>query len=680
MWSFIKNSLSILNQQYFEKDFIAYRQRNLKMAFNSFSLIGAIMIAIFSIVNIFNKTHNLNFILIIATVFLATIIFNFLLAHYIFKTKYKQHIIILLYLLYFFSMSISHLSGDVPEYYMGSTNFILLSWFILIPFRHAIHILNGIIIFILYIFVISVLVDPVNNTFMHQKTNLIFPVVSTLIFGSILSVVNNNYAVDNFQIQKKHQESEEKYKALVERANDGIVILQDGHIRFINQMMANILGYNVWDIINTPFLDYVHISEREKVNNYYLRRQKGEDLSSIYESVLIDRNNNNRPVEFNSAIITFMGKTATQVYIRDISERKKNESDLKESQERYRIVLEGINDGIFDWDLRNNEVFYSKRYKDILGFKDNEFSNDLNEWRNRIHPDDSERALQLNYDFISGKIPKYELEYRMKHKDGNYRWILARGICLRNEMGMPYRMCGSHMDITDRKRLEEELSISLSMLEKEHNSTLEQMQSYFSELQVKKNELLQLQNENIQSQFATLKNQINPHFLFNSLNVLASLISVSPDTAEKFTTQLAKIYRYVLEFKSEDLTTLKTELDFLHSYLYLLNIRFENKMKFEINIPENKLNANIVPLAVQLIVENTIKHNTLSVKSPLVIRIFVDNNNYLVIDNNLQKRERTIDSTGVGIDNIKSRYAFFTEKPAFFGIVDNKFVSRIPLL
>ncbi|MBL7903845.1 MAG: PAS domain S-box protein [Bacteroidales bacterium] len=850
------------------------------------------------------------------------------------------------------------------------------------------------------------------------------------------------------------RESEEKYRFLVERANDGIVILQDGRVKFINQMMASILGFGVEEMLDTPFIRYIAPAERDKIISYYNQRQSGETPPQIYESMLLCKDGTLKPVEFNNGIINFNGRTATQTYIRDITERKAAEKALIESEQRYALAVEGVNEGIFDWNLVTNEVYFSNHYKSILGLQPDEMRNELSDWESRIHPDDRERVLKANEDYIEGRVPAYNPEYRLRHKSGEYRWILSRGVCLRDNQGKAYRMAGSHMDITERRRSEEKLresearyrsifntaadaiflidqqtnaivdvnqpavriygyttaellnmnilqldnepdnpletvsaenpyhyiaerksvrkdgetvfveisatyiemdskpfsiaivhditnrkkaeqalrdseikfreitdllpqlifeldeqgrftfinragkemfgiseadvrkglyatdlivpeqrnrlkqnfskvmGLKYSQLENEYlgiradgstfpilvygspvlrnakvtgsrgiaiditerknaeeelrrvnerltlhfkqtplayiewNENLEVMEwnpsaesifgfsrsevigkhafnlivpphiqteiarlsgdildqtggqrntnenitknghtiicnwyntplkdssgkviglaslvqditeqkkleaelekyvtvlernyseskikveSYSLELESRKNELLQLQKENLQSQFETLRSQVNPHFLFNSLNVLTSLIKIEPDLAEQFTLRLSMVYRYVLENKDKEVVTLETELDFLKAYTFLLDIRFSGKMKVVVDLTPEKLQLKVVPLALQLLIENAIKHNTFSRKQPLRIDVFSENE-FLVIENNLQLRESHVQSTGVGLNNIASRYGYFTDRKVVSGVEGEKFIVKIPLL
>jgi PAS domain S-box-containing protein len=128
---------------------------------------------------------------------------------------------------------------------------------------------------------------------------------------------------------------------------------------------------------------------------------------------------------------------------------------LRESEERYRLALKGSTDGIWDWNIVTGEVFFSDRWKAILGYEPDEISNKVEEWKTRIHPEDFDRVMASHRENFEGKTPHFEVEYRLRHKDGSYRWILGRGACLRDDRGVPIRAAGSHTDITERKKAEE---------------------------------------------------------------------------------------------------------------------------------------------------------------------------------------------------------------------------------
>ncbi len=181
------------------------------------------------------------------------------------------------------------------------------------------------------------------------------------------------------------------------------------------------------------------------------------------------------------------------------------------------------------------------------------------------------------------------------------------------------------------------------------------------------------------AKFESLKNQIDPHFLFNSLNVLSSLIEENPDNAQKFTTSLSKVYRYVLEQKDKELISVAEELSFAETYMNLLKMRFENSLFYELpkNIPNP--DAKVVPLSLQLLLENTVKHNVVSEQRPLRIKIEIDGD-YLSIQNVLQKKEVFQDRQGVGLQNIINRYAIITNRKVMVEETKNAYIVKIPIL
>lgn len=181
------------------------------------------------------------------------------------------------------------------------------------------------------------------------------------------------------------------------------------------------------------------------------------------------------------------------------------------------------------------------------------------------------------------------------------------------------------------------------------------------------------------AKFESLKNQLDPHFLFNSLNVLTSLIGENPKLAEKFTTKLSKVYRYVLEQRNKDLVPIEEELKFAKTYMELLGMRFEDAVKF--NIPDSITNneLKIVPLSLQLLLENAVKHNVVSSSKPLIISIY-EENNHLIIENNVNPKEAIGKSTKVGLQNIADRYGLITDRPVKIENNNTTFKVSLPLL
>ncbi len=192
-------------------------------------------------------------------------------------------------------------------------------------------------------------------------------------------------------------------------------------------------------------------------------------------------------------------------------------------------------------------------------------------------------------------------------------------------------------------------------------------------------EIEKYKSESLQSQLQNLKNQLNPHFLFNNLSVLSSLVYIDQDKAVDFINQLSKVYRYLLDNRNNELVSLERELTFINSYTYLLQIRFDKNIRFDINVPTEKTHLMLPPLSLQMLVENAIKHNEISNELPLTIHIKIEDN-MLLVSNNLQLRTSNEISSKTGLQNIKDRYRFFTEQQVEVIQTEKTFAVKIPLL
>ncbi|MDY8137387.1 2TM domain-containing protein [Aquimarina sp. 2201CG5-10] len=181
------------------------------------------------------------------------------------------------------------------------------------------------------------------------------------------------------------------------------------------------------------------------------------------------------------------------------------------------------------------------------------------------------------------------------------------------------------------------------------------------------------------AKFAALKNQLDPHFLFNSLNVLTSLIEENPRMAQKFTTSLSKVYRYVLEQKNKELVTIDEELNFAKTYMTLVKLRFEDSIIFDIPEKSSNPEAKVVPLSLQILLENTIKHNIVMPEKPLHIKIY-EEDGFLIVENNLQPKEVIKQSSGVGLGNVQQRYALLTKREFTVYKTGKAFIAKLPIL
>ncbi len=159
-------------------------------------------------------------------------------------------------------------------------------------------------------------------------------------------------------------------------------------------------------------------------------------------------------------LASLLSGSAYQVILqaRSINRIRAAEEALRKSEERYALVIKGTNDGVWDWDLRTDEVYFSPRYRQMLGFSEDEPFDGLMEWKTRIHPEDRERVIAANMTCVEGGAESFEVEYRLLHKDGAYRWILGRGGSQRDETGRAVRMTGAHTDITESRRATEDLA------------------------------------------------------------------------------------------------------------------------------------------------------------------------------------------------------------------------------
>jgi LytS/YehU family sensor histidine kinase len=191
-------------------------------------------------------------------------------------------------------------------------------------------------------------------------------------------------------------------------------------------------------------------------------------------------------------------------------------------------------------------------------------------------------------------------------------------------------------------------------------------------------EIEKLKKENLEVQLMALKQQISPHFLFNSLSTLQTI--VTDESSIEFILKLSEVYRYLLSFNQNNLVSLKEELDFIQAYIYILKERFEKALLFSIAVEEKFLQMQIPPLVLQLVVENAIKHNVVSFGDPLVISISIEEEECIVVTNNLQLKSSVESTTKIGLENIKKRYYLLSKKEIEIRITADQFIVKLPLL
>lgn len=190
-----------------------------------------------------------------------------------------------------------------------------------------------------------------------------------------------------------------------------------------------------------------------------------------------------------------------------------------------------------------------------------------------------------------------------------------------------------------------------------------------------------LERERIQSQLETLRNQINPHFLFNSFNTLISEIEEDPQKAVTYVNHLSDFYRNIVVYKEKDLITLSEELKILNDYCFIQQKRYGQALQIEMNISKQQQNEYyIVPLALQLLLENAVKHNAITIEKPLHIELFIENEKCLVVRNNIIKKFKRERGSGAGLQNIQKRYHLLCGKTVIVNSEEDFFTVKIPLL
>lgn len=189
-----------------------------------------------------------------------------------------------------------------------------------------------------------------------------------------------------------------------------------------------------------------------------------------------------------------------------------------------------------------------------------------------------------------------------------------------------------------------------------------------------------LRTESLQSQYESLKNQVSPHFLFNSLTAMKTLIRESPDIAGKYVDHLSQVLRYTLQSNEKKLVTLREEMDFTNSYLFLIKMRYDTNLIIETDIDKTRINLMLPPLTVQTLVENAIKHNEISKRNPLTIFIETGSKDILIVRNRIQEKLTPEEGTGIGLSNLSKQYQLLGKRAVQISQNNNEFIVEVPLL
>jgi PAS domain S-box-containing protein len=251
----------------------------------------------------------------------------------------------------------------------------------------------------------------------------------------------------------------ERYRRMVELSPDGILISQDDLITFANPAAARLFSAAAPDeLIGSPLLDLFHPESRPRIRERVDRLLAGHSVPPIEEKIDRSRHPDGgvTDVELAGTLIDDEEGRAIQLIVRDITERKRTEIALRQSEERLTLAFEGAQEGVWDWNLESGAVVYSPRWKQMLGYADEDIEPHVSAWERLLHPEDLPRANEVN-ESVSRGDRMYEGEFRLRHKEGHYTPVLSRGFPVRREPGGPVvRIVGTHFDLTERKRAEAE--------------------------------------------------------------------------------------------------------------------------------------------------------------------------------------------------------------------------------
>ena len=279
--------------------------------------------------------------------------------------------------------------------------------------------------------------------------------------GNISSIIEHSTDVtERVEAERELVKSERRFHTLFETMPDAVFIADaaSGMLVDVNIKAAQLSGYSP-DELRKMHYSQLHPPESAvKAEEVFRDFERGVSGNILFRMKVRHADGHDIPVEISSGgSFDIDGRTCRVGVFRDITEREKMEEALRQSREQYMLAVRGSNDGIWDWDLRNNTLYLSPRWKEILGYRDEELPNCFATFEDNIHPEDRPKVMTAIDDYLKGNDVHYKQEFRMRHKDGSYKWILARGQAVRDEHGKPVRMAGFHTDMTEKIEAAEKL-------------------------------------------------------------------------------------------------------------------------------------------------------------------------------------------------------------------------------
>ncbi len=284
-------------------------------------------------------------------------------------------------------------------------------------------------------------------------------------------IVNSRDITERKRAEKAWQTSEKKYSTLVERGNDGIIIIQDGLLEFINSKMADIAGYTLKEVIGKPFYDFVSVEFKELTIDNYRKRLSGEEIPNRYQIEIISKDGRNVPVEVNASLIDYEGKRAEMAIIRDITERKRAEEELRKSEERFRQISESAGEWIWEVDADGLYTYSSPVIEKILGYKPQEIIGKKH-FYDLFVPDVREELKKAAFETLARKESFRGFVNPNIHKNGNIVILETSGLPILDGRGNLLGYRGTDTDITEHKRSEEQVQEQVALLDKAQDAIL----------------------------------------------------------------------------------------------------------------------------------------------------------------------------------------------------------------
>lgn len=263
------------------------------------------------------------------------------------------------------------------------------------------------------------------------------------------------------------RQSEQRFRALIEHSQDAIALFgADGAILYASPSTTQVIGYKPEELLQRNMLEFIRPDYLESVGESLAESLRHPGIGIPAESCIRHKDGGYRFLE--GTFTNLLEEPSVGAIVnnyRDVTQRKQTEDALRESEARLRLSVEAANVGLWDWDLKTNQVYYSPEWKSQIGYHEDELSNEFSEWESRVHPDELESIMKKAEAYFADPEGRfYEVEFRLRHRDGNYRWIYAHADLLHGADGKPERMLGCHIDITERKQAEAELRESQRQL------------------------------------------------------------------------------------------------------------------------------------------------------------------------------------------------------------------------